>query len=545
MRRSIACVLSLPLLAALVFVSAGAAQEKKSPYTIELNDVQTLDHDPASGKEGVYVSVKFDISLDGKSVAIGDEYKLAVEENGKRVRVIDLPRPTAPTDLSVVLAVDTSGSMKEHNRMAMARQAAQTFLGRLPAKADCGLVLFDHEVRKTVQPTLDRKAILGEIIAIQPRGGTAYRDAAIAAVQLLAKAPPGKDRAMVLMTDGADVNSTRPLDDVITEAKKAHVRVYTIGIGEPGKFEPVSTALVLDRSGSMELPADDSDVTTPKIQALHAAGAAFVNMMSESGRVSLIAFGSRVDPPRAFTNDKAKLRENVAKLAPGGETALFDAVYTAIGALEADGASGKRAVVAMTDGIDNSSRRRVEEVIERAKEANIKLYLLGFGRASEIDHTTMEKMAGETGGKYFHARDKAALMEIFENLSVALHDEGIDEVSLTRIAQETGGTYHPAKDVSKLQFVLEQVSQSIQRKTYQVVFPSMNQRRDGTQRNVALRLVRAGAASDDPGQIVGGGRYVTHGLIVAEMHPLIYLGLLGVLGMLIAIPAVLRRPAAG
>src|SRR5437588_2554201 len=108
------------------------------------------------------------------------------------------------------------------------------------------------------------------------------------------------------MTDGIDLNSGKSLEGVVAEANKAKVRIYTIGIGEPGLLDKVSTALVLDHSGSMKPPADDAD-TTPKIQALHEAGSRFVRSMSSAGRVSLIPFSSGVEVPRAFSNDKSSL----------------------------------------------------------------------------------------------------------------------------------------------------------------------------------------------------------------------------------------------
>jgi VWFA-related protein len=547
MRRLLFLLLALPLGALLLCIPAGAQQETKSPYTIDFDQKDVYMPDKSKdGKEGVFVRVKFSISLDGKKTkSIDTNYKIVIEENGKKVATVDPPRSTTvSTDLSVILDMDTSGSMKEHNRMTMARTAAQTFLSKLPAQADCGLVLFDHEIRKSLPPTLDRKPILSEIKAIEPRGGTAFRDAGLRGVEMLAKVPPGKDRALVLLTDGADVNSSRSLDELITEAKKQHVRVFTIGIGSPGTLDQVSTSLVLDHSGSMELPADDADLATPKIKALHTAAAAFIDMMSETGRVSLISFGSRVDTPKAFTGNRKKLKENITKLTPLGETAMLDAVYTGIAAVDADGAKGRRVVVAMTDGIDNSSRRRVEEVIDRAKDAQIKLYLLGFGRENEIDHATMRKMATATGGKYYHARNKASLVEIFEGLSIEIHDDGIDEKSLKRIADETGGKYYNALEASKLQFVLEQVTQSIQKESYEIEFKSLNQLRDGSLRRVSLRLIRA----DDPDVTVdevNTSGYQVHGLVVAQMHPLIYLVLLSVLVGMIALPSLRRRSSNG
>jgi VWFA-related protein len=446
-------------------------------------------------------------------------------------------------DLSAVLAVDTSGSMQAFRRMEQARAASEVFLTKLPARAESGLILFDHEVRPPVlPPALDRGPLLRQVRAVEPRGGTAYLDAAFRGVQTLSAAARGRERALVVMTDGVDLNSERTIEQVIAAARAERVRVFTVGIGEAGRFDPVSTALVLDHSGSMKPPADDAD-TTPKIEALHLAATKFVRSISSAGRVSVIPFSSGVGLPRPFTGDKRALTGYVGKLEPAGETALFDAVYTAVGTLDASGAGGKRAVVAMTDGVDNSSRRRVEEVIERAKEARIPLHLLGFGREGELDRATMERMAKETGGQYYHARNKDALVGIFENLSIQLHDEGIDEATLTQLARQTGGQYYPAKNVADLKLILERVTQSIQKQAYEVTFLSLDQVRDGRQRPVGLQLVRRGSPGSGGEEVVQRetGRYQTGGLVIAELNPFVYLGLLAVLGGLIALPALLRR----
>jgi hypothetical protein len=245
----------------------------------------------------------------------------------------------------------------------------------------------------------------------------------------------------------------------------------------------------------------------------------------------------------------------IQNLSAKGETALFDATYAAIATLEAEGREGKWAVVALTDGIDNTSRRRVEEVIKRAKEAKnawnpngVPLYMLGFGRPGELDEKVMKAMAEQTGGHYFHAKNQKALMDIFEQLANDLNDDGVDEASLTRLAVETKGQYYPAKDVSKLSLILERVTKSIQIKKYEVNFPSLFQTGDGTGRGVTLKLVRFGGGTlgDNPAvplDIVAGsqGSYQVRGVVVPEMNPFVYLGLLGVLGVLLALPAGLRR----
>src|SRR5204863_5876180 len=111
---------------------------------------------------------------------------------------------------------------------------------------------------------------------------------------------------------------------------------------------------------------------------------------------------------------------------------------------------------------------------DNAKRAKIPLYLLGFGRTGELDAKTMQRMASETGGQYYHARNEKDLLEIFENLSIKIHDDGIDEDTLRKLASETGGEYFHAKKVDELKLILERVTQNIQKKSYTFTFPSLN-----------------------------------------------------------------------
>src|ERR1019366_2430206 len=178
-------------------------------------------------------------------------------------------------------------------------------------------------------------------------------------------------------------------------------------------------------------------------------------------------------------------------------------------------------------------------------EAKIALYLLGFGRTGEIDDITMRHMADATGGKFYHAKNENALIEIFENLSIQLHDDGIDEDSLKKIANGTGGHYYPAKNVAELKMILEKVTQHIPQKRYPpIVFASLNQRADGTRRDVTLKLVQRGADGADEVLDKQTGGYQMRGLVVAEMNHFVYLVLLIVIGGLIALPGLFRRATA-
>ena len=278
---------------------AASLLTQTATYQIEFDpnrDVTLLDHDD-KGNAGLFVKVNFGVSVEGSAVVdLNRETKVVIEENEHRVYEADVPRPRPIEDLDIVLALDVSGSMVTGDRMRQAREASLSFVGRLPAKAKCGLILFDHRILDPVlDPMFARQPLETRLQQAKPGGGTAYLDAAQRAIAILSKSPPQRKRHLVLMTDGNDLNSTATIADVIRDANDKHVQIVTVGIGEPGRQDPVSTVIALDRSGSMNVPADDQE-QTPKIEALHRAAARFVKIMPPQAFASIIPFQHRRQP---------------------------------------------------------------------------------------------------------------------------------------------------------------------------------------------------------------------------------------------------------
>jgi VWFA-related protein len=541
----------------LVLLAAPAPADKDGAallYKIELEKntnnegrVQTISR---NGK--LYVRLQFKIKkiADGALVTNVDKSEIVVREDGKKVKDLEIYQPATTEPLTAVMAMDISGSMGENDglKMKQAQRAAGIFLDKLPDKSDLGLILFDHLMRVKEPPAGKselvkdhREKLRGIIQKAEPLGGTAYLDAVVESLKLL-KGVKGR-KAVLLMTDGVDLNSVHHLDQVVALAKEAGVPVYTIGVGEPGKNEPVTNMLVLDRSGSMLEPADDNDKKS-KIEALHEAASRFADLMRANARTSLLSFSDRPGMPGPFIADKPVLKKQIRGLKAGGETALFDAAYEALQTLLADKELtikagkpvGKRAVVLLTDGIDNKSRRREEDVIQLAKEASVPLYLLGLGRTGELDEKTMKHMAEETGGKYYPARNQEELLKTFENLSILIHDDGIDKASLEKLADKTGGKFYLASNVEELRLKFEEVATELD-STYTATFPSLRPEHDGTARGIEIVVEREGKALSESVREV----YDVHGVVVAEMHPSIYLGLLALLAGLLAVPVGLRH----
>jgi VWFA-related protein len=295
--------------------------------------------------------------------------------------------------------------------------------------------------------------------------------------------------------------------------------------------------LVLDHSGSMKAKASETDKAS-KIEALHTAASRFVELMRGNARTTLLPFSTAVERPQIFTDDKRGLKARIRRLTPEGGTLLYDATFAGIETLVASRAPGKKAVVVMTDGKDEApgSRHSDQAVIDRAHEAGIPLHMLGLGRPEEINEAVMKRMAAETGGSYHHAGNQEKLIELFEQLSIDIHDDGIDEASLRRLAEETGGKYYPARDVSKLPKLFSDISEELQ-STYTLTFRSARSSHDGTARGLDIFLERGGVAISDKGK----ADYHVRGVIPPEMDYRVYLVILALLAALLLAPAGVRR----
>jgi Ca-activated chloride channel family protein len=140
-----------------------------------------------------------------------------------------------------MLAVDMSGSMttpdmtlggREVSRFGAVRVIAGQFIDRRKGD-EVGLILFGTHAYLVTPLTYDLDAVRAQLrdVAVGLAGrNTAIGDAIAVAVRRL-RTLPGEERVLVLLTDGVNnAGSISPLD-AARIARKAGVRIYTIGIG--------------------------------------------------------------------------------------------------------------------------------------------------------------------------------------------------------------------------------------------------------------------------------------------------------------------------
>jgi len=166
------------------------------------------------------------------------------------------------SDFDYVLAIDASSSMLADDlaptRLQAAKEAALSFLGTVPGKANIGIVSFSGTAFVEQQPTTDnlltKEAV--EKIDAQPIGGTDLGAAIVTSVNLLVQSE--KAKSVILLTDGRSTVGISP-KDAVAYANDKQTIVNTIGVGteEGGRFPEAEVILKLD-DATLEMIANET-----------------------------------------------------------------------------------------------------------------------------------------------------------------------------------------------------------------------------------------------------------------------------------------------
>ena len=197
-------------------------------------------------------------------------------------------------------------------------------------------------------------------------------------------------------------------------------RIEPIQVNGIGESSPLTTMLVMDISGSMNYAG--------KFDSAKAAASAYVDQMRAGDEAGLIAFDTEIHDIQPITADHALLKEAIMGLKTGSDTAMYNAVYQAIDQLA--GVSGRKAIIVLTDGMDNRSRHTAAELIERIGPEGLTISTIGLGDPAKatadyagIDEPALKDLAGQAGGMYGYANDPESLRKLYELYARALQSE--------------------------------------------------------------------------------------------------------------------------
>ncbi|MDA2929174.1 VWA domain-containing protein [Acidobacteria bacterium AH-259-O06] len=237
--------------------------------------------------------------------------------------------------------------------------------------------------------------------------------------------------------------------------KQGIVNFYSAGV-------PVHVILLIDISGS----------TRESQGHIRRAALGFAKSLGPEDRVTIVTFN---DAPRLildWTNDIERIELALGSIYAKGYTVLNDALYVVFDDLLKE-VQGKKAVIVLTDGIDNNSMVGQDEVVNLATRSETMVYVVS-------------KLAEYWAGAIAARMEYRASAQLIPK---QLTDEFIIGAKrfLTRLAQRTGGKVLDSKAFNSLTDVYQQVAEELKNQYYISYIPS-NIMKDGKWRNVEVRV---------------------------------------------------------
>ena len=212
---------------------------------------------PAQARTGVLESVvqtpgQLEISLSASGVSGRDvdvtllevlADSRALEASARLVSPED--KTPATVDRSVVLVIDTSGSMKG-DRLAGAKKAAREYVAAVPDDVRLGLVTFDDDANTAVGPTLQHDVVSDAVGRLAAKGGTSLYDGVLAGVKALGTSG---DRQLLLLSDGADADSKASLATAASRVDTSNVSLSAVRLGTDAGADKALKKLATAGSG--------------------------------------------------------------------------------------------------------------------------------------------------------------------------------------------------------------------------------------------------------------------------------------------------------
>jgi len=270
---------------------------------------------------------------------------------------------------------------------------------------------------------------------------------------------------------------------------------------------PFEVALLLDTSGS----------TREDVGLIRAAARAFVEALRPGDRVAILSFNTKqegndslatVELKAPLTDDRDLLQEAVESVGASNGTPFYDSLGKVARDVfrerPTEQTRGRRAMVALTDGVDSTSESDFDDVREQLKRAGVVSYFVMVNTEDYVEDRLMQDC--EDGGalrlsttqlrRYQRVIAPGASAEDFSNFcrmgqfermhaSRTLYRMARREMAA--LAQESGGKTFPAADLRDARRAFRQVADDIGTQ-YSIGYYSTNTARDGSYRKINVQV---------------------------------------------------------
>jgi VWFA-related protein len=268
---------------------------------------------------------------------------------------------------------------------------------------------------------------------------------------------------------------------------------------------PFEVALLLDTSGS----------TRGDLQLIQNAAQQFIALLRPGDHVSIMAFDTERTDKRAFpapeilsplTDDRKALKEALDVVKTSNGTPYYDSLLEVADKIFRNKPSeefrGRRALVALTDGVDSTSSADFAAAKEKLQAAGIVIYFIQVDTRSFFEENLLgncdiaTRFSQAQIRRYYATFGTKASIEKaanfcqlgdFERLDISKKLYEMADAEMHELAKTSGGNVFPVGDLNEARNAFKSVASEIGTK-YSLGYYSSNEKHDGTFRKITVEL---------------------------------------------------------
>jgi Ca-activated chloride channel homolog len=295
------------------------------------------------------------------------------------------------------------------------------------------------------------------------------------------------------------------------------LKPHNFSLFEDGRLQKITNFTTTEAPFEVALLLDTSGSTRSDLALIKQAANLYIDALRPADRLAIIAFKTgedaagklaTVDIKSSLTEDKAELRAAVESLTTSNGTPFYDAVRTVVEEIFREPPSeqlkGRRALVALTDGVDSSSDSDFQEIRPSLMGSGIACYFVQINTEDFVEDRLMRDCA-DNGTLRLSRRQLLRFQKIyaprhdpsdymnfcqlgmFERMHISRTLYQMARKEMDELAKLSGGKTFPAQDLRAARRAFSQVAADIGMQYSLGYYPS-NKLRDGSFRKIRVEL---------------------------------------------------------
>ncbi len=338
---------------------------------------------------------------------------------------------------------------------------------------------------------------------------------------------PAQVTAPPPLTDNEEVRIDTQLVDVpvavtdragmpVLKLKKENFVVY-----EDGQKQEIANFNATDAPFEVALLLDTSGSTRSELLLIRRAARLFISSLRNGDRVAIISFNTvtEEDPSTrrkrsypvseivsSLTDDRALLGKALEKVGTSNGTPYYDSLVKLaeeiFGEAPAERFRGRRALVALTDGVDSTSISDYDEASELIAQTGVAAYFIHIDTRQQFEAGLLGDCESSTQFSKAQLRryydlfprefkvervSNFCMLGDFERLDISKRLYSLAEEQMQAVAKASGGRVIPVGDLSEARGAFRKVAGDIGT-SYSIGYYSANTNFDGSFRKITVEL---------------------------------------------------------